>query len=391
MNINIINENSNNIIKNNYDIEIKNIEIKIKTLNNDINIKEDDIKNIINEKDTIIKNINDKIKLQSEEIVKLNNTINNLQIENSNYKKAINELTFNLNQLTNNEFEFSGTENDPKGISLQFEQIPLNDFNKIFNIENQTNNIPSIISFQLKLKDKNKKNSIKELLKDILPKLKEKNSLLKFREKDEGHIILDRYTSNDGEKEIKILEVFEFFFNIKIFFCSEFSLIDLLKDKDVENISLCKLIVKNLDINFKFFINNILDIQIKRKDINDKNKEFLEKIKTFISFPIKKVKMNLNENEKSIIIYYFKKIKTYFDSIRKIFELSKSKKLEEKYKGLKEKIFEILNEIDFNNFSIYYGLVDSKLGFVFKFNIPDKNETIFDFIKGFNIIEIIQS
>ena len=65
--------NSNNIeneFKEYINNEIKNLQNQIKELNIKLNKKEDDIKNIINEKDMIIEQINNKLLEQEKTIIK---------------------------------------------------------------------------------------------------------------------------------------------------------------------------------------------------------------------------------------------------------------------------------------------------------------------------------
>ena len=63
--------------------EINKIYLKIKEINRNMNKKEDDIKNIIEEKDILIKDLTNKLEKQEKELKELMNIL----IENNIYKK----------------------------------------------------------------------------------------------------------------------------------------------------------------------------------------------------------------------------------------------------------------------------------------------------------------
>ena len=66
--------------------EINKIYMKIKEININMNKKEDDIKNIIEEKDILIKDLRNKVINQEKQL----KTLINILIENNIYKKEIN-------------------------------------------------------------------------------------------------------------------------------------------------------------------------------------------------------------------------------------------------------------------------------------------------------------
>ena len=128
--------------KKNISYNINNIEdiiIKIKLLNANINKKEDDIKNIINEKDDIIQKINNRLLSQEKELTKNKNEIKNLnelvgKINKENKKKdkilqnmkdklleqekIINEYKNKINGIDKKITEMKNSQHDYKALGI---------------------------------------------------------------------------------------------------------------------------------------------------------------------------------------------------------------------------------------------------------------------------------
>jgi len=167
--------------KNNISYNINNIEDiinKIKILNENINKKEDDIKNIINEKDDIIQNINNRLLSQEKELTKNKNEIKNLnelieKINKENKKKdkklqkmsdklldqekIINDYKNKINGLDKKIIEMKKSQNDYKTLNGQipFGINELNNINK--NIINQ--NINDMRRYNTKMINNNNNNN----------------------------------------------------------------------------------------------------------------------------------------------------------------------------------------------------------------------------------------
>jgi len=124
---------------NNIDDEINKINDKIDKINLKINKKEDDLKNIINEKDIIINEINNKILVQ-ENIIKENKN------EIIALNKKMEDLLYQFNSLKNN-FE-NRINNEIIKIKAEFE-------NKLKEKENSINNIRNDINNKEKMSEEN--------------------------------------------------------------------------------------------------------------------------------------------------------------------------------------------------------------------------------------------
>jgi len=121
-----------NIDRNNTN-DYENIINRINLLNSNMNKKEDDIKNIINEKDDIIQKIKNKLLAQEKELKKNKNEIKNLselieKINKENKKKDKKLLTMN-DKLLNQEKIINDYKNKINGLDK-----------KIFELKNNENN-----------------------------------------------------------------------------------------------------------------------------------------------------------------------------------------------------------------------------------------------------------
>ena len=144
--------------KNNISYNINNIEDiinKIKILNENINKKEDDIKNIINEKDDIIQNINNRLLSQEKELTKNKNEIKNLNEligkinkENKQKDKKLQKMN---DKLLNQERIINDYKNKINGLDK-----------KIIEIFNNQNNYKAL-NTQIPTKNEEKENSIDEI------------------------------------------------------------------------------------------------------------------------------------------------------------------------------------------------------------------------------------
>ena len=195
-----------------------------------------------------------------------------------------------------------------------------------------------------------------------------------FSEKDEKFIeIIKNIMNSSNINELK---------NIKTVLKSDFQIQYLLENKTFKSLfdEFLKLqfYIKGFTINSKFFLLHLIS-SIKNENENSKIKNtiffFLDKIEPLLLISSRKFYFFLNEEMKNKIYNCIKE--TSEDDIENLDIKNLIESIIEKIKQSTKNI-ELLENINFDEFTIYFSFIQEKMGYGFKFNLQKFNEVILE-------------
>jgi len=286
-----------------------------------------------------------------------------------------------------------GSKEEVKGISMELSILGEEQFNKFIDIEKDIEGVYLLISFNLKVKDRNKINETQtffeqneSVIKNLIPIPGSKIKLkIKFR-KRENNIFLDIFFLPDEmplpdenlkgipqfqqflKQNLKSLRIYEFN-NIKINLNSNFKIKHLF-EKITGEFFLNELLqfqffIKGFTFQSKIALFNIIDLI--KEQIKDKDKEkkiILDLIKGYLFLTRNNFEYFISEDLKNYILKDTPKVEEI------VFDEQSIKKTKEMFGNLN-----LLKNINFDEFSIIISLpLNLKIAIESKFKIEGANE-----------------
>ena len=327
--------------------------------------------------------LNQKEKTDSEKIKELYNVIHKLNEEKIKEKKENDELKKKIERLENSlyfDIEILGKKEEVNGISIEFFLFGENEFQNFIDNKWKFDENDGCITFNFKVKNIDKINDFKKFIdnnKEVFDEsLSDKK--INIRENVENNIYLD-LIGPFREKDEEFIEIIK---NIKIVLKSDFQIQYLFENKNFKSLfdEFLKLqfYMKGLTINSKFFLLYLINT-IKKDNENSKIKDtifsLLDKIKPLLLISSRKFYFFLNEEIKNKI--YNCITETSEDDIE---NLDIKELIESIIEEIKQSIknIELLENINFDEFTIYLSFIQEKIGFGLKFNLQKFNEFILE-------------
>ena len=344
--------------------------------------------------------LNQKEKNDSEKIKELYNVIHKLNEEKIKEKKENDELKKKIERLENSlyfDIEILGKKEEVNGISIEFFIFGENEFHKFIDNKWKFNENDDCLTFNFKVKNIDKINDFKKFIdnnKEVFDEsLSDKK--INIRENVENNIYLDLIApiidDNDDDDTKEFIEIIKNIINtsninelknIKIVLKSDFQIQYLFENKNFQSLfdEFLKLqfYMKGLTINSKFFLLYLINT-IKKDNENSKIKDtifsLLDKIKPLLLISSRKFYFFLNEEIKNKI--YNCITETSEDDIE---NLDIKELIESIIEEIKQSIknIELLENINFDEFTIYLSFIQEKIGFGLKFNLQKFNEVILE-------------
>lgn len=330
-----------------------------------------------------------KEKTDSEKIKELYKVIHKLNEEKIKEKKENDELKKKIERLENSlyfDIEILGKKEEVNGISIEFFLFGENEFQKFIDNKWKFNENDGCLTFNFKVKNIDKINDFKKFIDNNKEVFNESVSDKKInvRENVENNIYLD-LIGPFREKDEEFIEIIKNIINssnIKTVLKSDFQIQYLLENKTFKSLfdEFLKLqfYIKGLTINSKFFLLYLINT-IKKDNENSKIKDtifsLLDKIKPLLLISSRKFYFFLNEEIKNKI--YNCITETSEDDIE---NLDIKELIESIIEEIKQSIknIELLENINFDEFTIYLSFIQEKIGYGLKFNLQKFNEVILE-------------